>query len=126
VPTWNYAAVQIYGTITVYPSTASSETGAFLSQQVSDLTKLCEVGQMGYKPEESWEVSDAPERYTELLKKAIMGVEIEVKRIGGKFKMSQELEEGDRMGVVRGFGEQGTEKDRLVAALVEERGALKP
>jgi transcriptional regulator len=124
VPTWNYAAVQVYGTMTVHPSTTSPGAGAFLRKQLDDLSALCEEGQMGYEREESWKVSEAPEKYTDLLKKAIVGVEIEITRIGGKFKMSQELSEGDREGVVEGFEARGSEKDRLVAELVKERGAL--
>lgn len=125
VPTWNYAAVQVYGTITVQNSTTAPDAGAFLRKQLDDLTTLCEEGQMGYKPEESWTVSEAPEKYTDLLKKAIIGVEIEITRIGGKFKMSQELDDGDREGVIKGFEARGTEKARQVAELVAERAALK-
>jgi transcriptional regulator len=125
VPTWDYAAVQVYGTVTVYSSTTAPESGAFLKQQINDLTKLCEEGQMGYEAEESWKVSDAPDKYVDIMKKAIVGVEIEVSRIAGKWKMSQELAEGDREGVIKGFEELGTEKGREMAGLVEERGALK-
>lgn len=125
VPTWNYAAVQVYGTMTVYTSTTAPESGAFLKQQLDDLSKLCEQEQMGYAPEKSWEVDDAPEKYIDLLKKAIVGVKIEITRIGGKFKMSQELGEGDRNGVIKGFQARGTEKTKQIAELVAERGALK-
>lgn len=125
VPTWDYAAVQVYGTVTVYSSTTAPESGAFLSRQINDLTKLCEEGQMGYETEESWKVDDAPEKYVDLLRKAIVGVEIEVSRIAGKWKMSQELGAGDREGVVKGFEALGTDRGKEMAGLVGERGALK-
>jgi transcriptional regulator len=125
VPTWDYAAVQVYGTVTVYSSTTTPESGAFLTQQINDLTKLCEEGQMGYKVDKSWKVDDAPASYVDLLRKAIVGVEIEVTRIAGKWKMSQELGAGDRAGVVKGFETLETGLGKEMAALVEERGALK-
>lgn len=125
VPTWDYAAVQVYGIINVYSSTTAPESGAFLKRQINDLTTLCEEGQMGYKAEESWKVSDAPESYVDILKKGIVGVEIEVSRIAGKWKMSQELDAGDREGVVNGFEALETDLGKKVAELVGERGALK-
>ncbi|PKK53193.1 hypothetical protein CI102_2622 [Trichoderma harzianum] len=49
---------------------------------------------------EPCEVSETPERWLELLKKNIIGIEIVIKRLGGKFKMSQEMRKGGRDGVV--------------------------
>jgi len=80
---------------------------------------------MGYKPEESWTVEEAPESYVGLLSKGIAGVEIEITRIAGKWKMSQELDEGDREGVVKGFEGLGTESGKDLARLVEERARLR-
>ena len=60
---------------------------------------------MGY--EKPWSVDEAPERYIELLKKNIIGVEVLITRLEGKWKMSQELREGDREGVVEGFRKLG-------------------
>jgi len=125
VPTWDYASVQVYGKIAVYSSTTAPESGAFLTQQINDLTRLCEEGQMGYEEEKSWKVDDAPASYVDVLRKAIVGVEIEVTGIAGKWKMSQELGAGDRAGVVKGFETLGTGLGKEMAALVEERGALK-
>jgi transcriptional regulator len=122
VPTWNYAAVQCYGKITVHSSTSGA---GFLKEQLRDLSALCEQGQMGYGDEEAWKVEEAPESYVGLLSKAIVGVEIEVERIAGKWKMSQELGEGDREGVIRGFEALGTERGADIARVVAERAALK-
>ena len=57
--------------------------------------------------------------------KNILGVEVEITRLEGKFKMSQELGQGDREGVIRGFEELGTEAGGYLARTVEERAALK-
>ncbi|KAF2178717.1 putative transcriptional regulator [Zopfia rhizophila CBS 207.26] len=122
VPTWNYAAVQVYGNLTLYCS-PSPETHAFLSKQIHDLSHQSETQTMGY--ERPWQVSDAPDRYVELLKKSIIGVEVEVRRIEGKFKMSQELGEKDREGVVAGFNNLGTDAGKEMADLVRERAEIK-
>ena len=51
--------------------------------------------------------------------RAIIGIEIPIARIEGKWKMSQNRPEADRTGVIAGFRETG---DEAIAALVEERG----
>ncbi|KIW27514.1 uncharacterized protein PV07_07247 [Cladophialophora immunda] len=123
VPTWNYSAVQVYGTATVHYDTHLEGTGKFLQRQISDLSSHAETTIMGY--ERPWSVKDAPERYIELLRKNIIGIEIEVTRLEGKYKMSQELGNADRQGVVKGFAALNTQVGDLVAKTVEERGTLK-
>jgi transcriptional regulator len=122
VPTWNYSAVQAYGTATIYFD-SSPRTGSFLHTQISDLSRHAEVNIMNH--DRPWGVNDAPERYVELLKKNIIGVEIAISRLEGKWKMSQELREGDREGVVRGFGAMGTQVGEEIARTVAERGKEK-
>lgn len=123
VPTWNYAAVQVYGMARIYWDSTSAETGPFLQQQVSDLSRHAEMNVMGY--DRPWSVDDAPERYIELMKKSILGIEIDITRLEGKWKMSQELAEGDRHGVVEGFKSLSSEIGATMAAAVETRAALK-
>jgi transcriptional regulator len=129
VPTWDYSAVQVYGTATIFYDTSSPETGAYLSKQIDDLSKQSEEKVFGYtgKPgaPKAWNVGEAPESYIGLMKKAIIGIEIEVTNVAGKFKMSQELTDGDRQGVIEGFQALGTEDGDLIAKTVKERGELK-
>jgi transcriptional regulator len=128
VPTWNYSAVQAYGKISVFCNSKAEETGAFLQKQVEDLSRQSEhdiMGNTGGDRPSPWEVSDAPVNYVELLKKNIIGIEIRVERLQGKFKMSQEMSEGDRDGVVKGFEELGSEVGNGIAASVRERGGMK-
>ncbi|KAJ7640883.1 transcriptional regulator PAI 2-type [Mycena polygramma] len=129
VPTWNYAAVQAYGRAKIFWDTKSEETGAFLDQQIDDLTKHAEEDLMDFTGEgerpKAWGVRDAPASYTDLLKKAIIGIEIEIDRLEGKFKMSQESREGDRNGVIEGFQKLDSDVAREMASLVKERGGLK-
>ncbi|KAF4456486.1 transcriptional regulator [Fusarium austroafricanum] len=127
VPTWNYAAAQVYGKARIYYEN-NQETSSFLQKAVSDLTDHNERNVMGYtggdKPSQ-WKVTDAPEKYVELLKRNIIGIEIEVTKLEGKFKMSQEMGEGDREGVIKGFGNLGTDVGDEIARIVKERGELK-
>lgn len=129
VPTWNYAAAQAYGKAKIYFDSKSPESGAFLSQQIRDLSQHAEASVMGYDGKEgrqgAWKVADAPEKYIELLQKAIIGIEIKLDRLEGKFKMSQESTYGDREGVIKGFEALGSEIGDKMASVVKEQGALK-
>jgi transcriptional regulator len=129
VPTWNYAAVQCYGVMTVFFDDSAPETGEFLTKQINDLSKQSEEKIFGYDGREgranAWDVNEAPESYVNLLRKAIMGVEIRITKIQGKWKMSQELAKGDRDGVIEGFEKLGTEIGDDLARTVKERGALR-
>ncbi|KAK6515834.1 hypothetical protein TWF281_004425 [Arthrobotrys megalospora] len=129
VPTWNYAAVQIYGKARIYHVSSAPETSEYLGQQMKDLTTLCEGNIMGYTGEKGtkegpWEVEDAPERYLEIMKKNVIGIEIEIERIGGKYKMSQEMSKGDREGVIEGFKALGSEVGVQISECVRERGEM--
>lgn len=129
VPTWNYAAAQVYGKARIYFDSKADETGAFLSRQIDDLSKHAEISIMrhtgsGTRPG-PWNLSDAPESYIKLLQKNIIGVEIVIERLEGKFKMSQEMQQGDRDGVIKGFESLGSEVGLQIAELVRERGELK-
>ncbi|KAL1988311.1 hypothetical protein VTN96DRAFT_9994 [Rasamsonia emersonii] len=122
VPTWNYSAAQAYGRATVYHDANSPETDAFLSKQVDDLSRYAETAIMGHV--QPWQVADAPEGYLRIMKKNIIGIRIEITRLEGKFKMSQELPVGDREGVIQGFNGMGTDVGREIAETVRRRGEL--
>ena len=130
VPTWDYAAVQAYGKATIYFDSHSEETAEFLMKQIDELSLHAETSVIGYRDEESgspgpWGVSDAPPKFIELLRKAIVGIKIDVSRLEGRFKMSQELPEGDREGVIKGFRALGSEGGEEMARWVKERGEMK-
>jgi transcriptional regulator len=129
VPTWNYSACQVYGKATVWHDAAATTTSGFLTKQIHDLSQMCEMDVMGYTGKDGsrkpWEVADAPERYVDILRKNIIGIQIEIGSIGGKFKMSQEMGEGDRAGVVAGFKGLDTQVGQEIADLVRERGEMK-
>jgi transcriptional regulator len=128
VPTWDYSAVQVYGKAIIYYNTKSEEAGAFLDKQLYDLSQQCETTIMGYtggdKPS-PWRVSDAPDQYIDLRKKNILGIEIQIQQLEGRFKMSQDKRPGDRAGVIQGFKNLGTDVGHGIAAMVKERSDLK-
>ncbi|UKZ52623.1 hypothetical protein TrVGV298_006404 [Trichoderma virens] len=129
VPTWNYAAAQVYGRARIYFDSKSDETSSFLSRQIDDLSELAEVSLMGHdgidaRPE-AWKVADAPESYIKLMQKNIIGIEITIERLEGKFKMSQDKRPGDINGVINGFKNLGSDIGTQMAELVEERALLR-
>ena len=115
VPTWNYAMVQVRGRARIV------EDAAWLGQQLRALTAL----QEGAMPE-PWEVDDAPLDFIEGLLKAIIGIEIPIASINGKWKVSQNRGVADASGVVAGLRERSAAADgaAAMAALVAER--IKP
>jgi transcriptional regulator len=91
VPTWNYSSVQVYGKATILFDSHNEDTGSFPQQKISDLTKHSEETIMHHTSGgnlSAWEVSDAPSRFIEILNKNIIRIEINIKRLEGKFKMS--------------------------------------
>ncbi|KAJ6446437.1 hypothetical protein O9K51_01210 [Purpureocillium lavendulum] len=129
VPTWNYAAVQAYGKAKIYFDSSAAETSSFLGRQMHDLSEHTETSIMDYTGKGDrpgpWQVADAPERYIELMKKNVIGIEIAIDRLEGKFKMSQEMRMGDRMGVVDGFARMDSEVGKTLADIIKERSDLK-
>ncbi|MCI3205884.1 MULTISPECIES: FMN-binding negative transcriptional regulator [Pandoraea] len=112
VPTWNYAAVHVWGTPRVI------DDAAWLRRLVGDLTQSQEQGRLA-----PWAVEDAPADYVDSMLRAIVGVEIPIRRIEGKFKMSQNRPMPDRVGVVNGLRAEGPSSEAL-AALVAQRGEV--
>ncbi|KAJ5608326.1 FMN-binding split barrel-like protein [Penicillium hordei] len=175
-PTWNYAAVQVYGRATIYHDTKDEQTELFLRRQLGDLAQLGEEGVMGFQDESGltsgsdvkhgggsgtengdgdppqnkdqnqnhstdlelqlelnqgvktaatgasgdgdrmalpkstpapWKIADAPLEYIAALLKNIVGMKIEITRIEGRFKVSQERPVNDRGGVVQGLERMG-------------------
>lgn len=104
VPTWNYATVQVRGRARVM------DDAAWLATQIRDLTAFHEAQRA-----EPWAVSDAPERYIEAQLRGIVGIEIDILELSGKWKVSQNRSEADRMGVATGLG------DDPMAVLVRPR-----
>lgn len=92
VPTWNYASIHAYGKIKFY------EDSDRLLSMIAKLTEKHEAHR-----DQPWAVTDAPDEYIQKLLRGIVGFEIPIDRLEGKFKMSQNKTEEDRLGVIRGL-----------------------
>ena len=89
---------------------------AWLLRHVAELTSFHESGR-----ETPWQVSDAPTEFIEGLVKGIVGIEIPIARLVGKWKVSQNRSVPDRRGVAAGLQAAGDMESQQVAQLVEER-----
>ncbi len=110
VPTWNYVAVHVYGTLRFI-----SDHG-FLMRHLDALTDQHEATQA-----HPWAMHDAPEAFLEQLARATVGVEIEITRLEGKWKMSQNRSHADIEGVIDGLTTSASERERAVAEHVHAR-----
>jgi transcriptional regulator len=108
VPTWNYAVVHAHGT------PRPIEDKAWLLAHVTALSNFHESARS-----ERWSVSDAPADYIETLLKAIVGIEIPIATIAGKWKASQNRSLADKLGTLAGLRERGDETALAMAALVD-------
>ena len=112
VPTWNYTMVQVRGRCIAH------DDAAWLRAQVEALTEASE-GRRAVP----WKVSDAPDDFIDMQLRGIVGLEIEITSIEGKWKVSQNRPEADKRGVHAGLVGEG-ETQAAMAALVAERGGL--
>lgn len=109
VPTWNYAVVHVHGRLRVV------EDPAWLRQLLDRLTDRHEASQA--KP---WHVSDAPEDHIEKMLRLIVGIDIAIERIEGKFKLSQNHPDANRAGVLKGLAERDGRRDAELAELMQQ------
>jgi transcriptional regulator len=109
VPTWNYVMVQARGTMRV------KADPAWLDNQIGALTDRHEAERPA-----PWQVSDASRPYIEAQLRGIVGLEIAITRLEGKWKVSQNRTEADRRGVADGLA--GDHPD--MAAWVRHHGGL--
>lgn len=107
VPTWNYAIVHCWGAPRVM------DDPAWLRAQIEALTNRMERPRA-----EPWEVNDAPEPFVAAQIRGIVGIEIEISRIEGKWKVSQNRSEADQAGVREGLNADGGAGAAPMAVLV--------
>jgi transcriptional regulator len=111
VPTWNYAVVQVRGRARII------DDKEWLAGQIAELTATHEAPRA-----EPWQVTDAPAPFIEAQIKGIIGLEIDITEISGKWKVSQNRPVADRVGVANGL-EAGGSADEM-AHLVRQFGNL--
>jgi transcriptional regulator len=107
VPTWNYVAVHVTGTARLFEDAPS------LLRHLNELTDAQEASFPN-----PWSVDDAPPEYVANLAKAIVGIEIAIDSLVGKWKVSQNRSEADQLGVAAGLETLGTPASLEMANLV--------
>jgi transcriptional regulator len=107
VPTWNYTVVHAHGVL------RAVEDAPWLHALVSRLTGHHEAPRAT-----PWAVGDAPEDFVQSLLRAIVGIEIPLTQLLGKWKISQNRSEADRLGVAQGLAAEPAASAQAVAALM--------
>ena len=105
VPTWNYVVVHVYGTGITYDDPTR------LHALVTHLTDVHERDR-----DERWRVTDAPESYIAGQLRGIVGIEIAVSRVIGKWKFNQNRNDADRLGVIADLA-SSTDPARIATAV---------
>jgi transcriptional regulator len=106
VPTWNYVMVQARGKL------RAIDDAAWVRTLVTRLTERQETPRA-----QPWEVSDAPDDFVATMLRAIVGIEIVLTSITGKWKVSQNRSSADRRGVARGLADAGIRFEASSTAL---------
>jgi transcriptional regulator len=110
VPTYNYAVVHVHGPLIVH------DDPKWVRMLVGRLTQRFESWQQ--KP---WKMGDAPQEYMDELIAKIVGIEIPIRQMVGKWKASQNRGEADRLGAAAGLDARDHADDRAMATLIRER-----
>ncbi|RCS31038.1 FMN-binding negative transcriptional regulator [Rhodanobacter denitrificans] len=115
VPTWNYAVVHVHGRLRVI------DDAAWLRRLLETLTDHHEAGQP-----QPWKITDAPDDHIEKSLRAIVGLEVAIERIEGKFKLSQNHPARNRAGVIAGLRKRDGDGDAELAALMSIQQESEP
>lgn len=111
VPTWNYQVVHVHGQLTVM------DQERFVRGLVARLTREHEKRLNQPRP---WMMGDSPADYIDQMLAAIVGIEVSLQRLEGKFKLSQNKEARDREGAIAGLS------DRQCLGLADAMRAFQP
>lgn len=111
VPTWNYVTVQARGRL------RAIDDAAWVRDLVTRLTHTHEASRS-----QPWAVGDAPADYIETMLRAIVGIEIPLTALSGKWKVSQNRSAADRHGVAQGLRHAGDPAAQALATLIETGG----
>ena len=110
VPTWNYAVVHASGPLRVI------DNRAWVRRFVEQLTDRHEAPRS-----HPWKVTDAPEDFVDTMTNAILGIEVPIVQLAGKWKVSQNRPREDRAGVVHGLLQSKTDHDTSMAHLIQQK-----
>jgi transcriptional regulator len=112
VPTWNYVVVHAHGRVRVV------DDRTLVRSHLERLTDRHEQ-----RRDNPWKVTDAPDDFIDKMAAAVVGIEMTIERLIGKWKVSQNRSIPDREGVVNGLVQDGSPAARVMADLVREAAA---
>jgi transcriptional regulator len=132
VPTWNYVAVHAYGRLEVKPDPAwllgfvTSLTERHEAERVGKANAHSPAGHSSGQPPlktqrdalsraEPWQVSDTPPDHLQSMLKGIVGLELTITRLEGKWKLSQNQKPADADAVLSNLSASPDPGDRAVA-----------
>jgi transcriptional regulator len=107
VPTWNYVAIHAYGPVEFFDDA---------DRLLDVITRLTDLHEQSRK--DRWAVTDAPADFIKAQLKGIVGLRMQITRLDGKRKMSQNRNGADRAGVIDGLSRSDRPEDRVVASLI--------
>jgi transcriptional regulator len=110
VPTWNYAVVHAHGPLRVI------DDRKWLREFVGKLTDRHEAPRS-----DPWKVTDAPADFIDTMVAGIIGIEIPIAKLAGKWKVSQNRPAQDRAGVIEGLGHLPSDLATSMAQLVRDK-----
>jgi transcriptional regulator len=113
VPTWNYVDVHAYGTVQLV------EDDDWLRRFLVRLSERHEA-----RNPEAWRMQELPDAYVETMLKGIIGLDIAVTRLEGKYKLSKNRPATDRAGVIAALEAQSDHDARAVARLMRDRESV--
>jgi len=109
VPTWNYCTVHAYGALRIH------EDVGWIRKQVEALTAWQEAS-----IPQPWSVADAPAEFVEAMLRQIVGIEIAITRLYGKWKVSQNQPARNRAGVLDALADRGDADASAMSVLIRE------
>lgn len=110
VPTWNYVAVHAHGSLCVI------DDATWVAAQMQALTSTHEAGQAA-----PWSVEDAPADYIEKMRAAVVGIEILITRLVGKWKVSQNQSRANQDSLIAALEADNSDKSITMARLIRQR-----
>ena len=118
VGTWDYLQVQIAGWLRVHQQSERLRAEVMGQAEALDAARLAETQHSGDHERGPWNQDEAPHDFTDAMFQGIVGLELEITEVVGRFKVSRNRTEVDRDGVVEGLRERGRERDHRVADAV--------
>lgn len=110
VPTWNYAVVHAWGTLIVH------DEKKWTRGAVGRLTQAMERAN-----DPAWKMGDAPQEYLHGMLEHIVGIEVPIRRVVGKWKASQNRPDADRQGAIDGLRERNAPGDHAMTDIMARR-----